>query len=898
MQSSCERSVHDDALRRSAQEYLKLHRARLTLEVKSGKSGLAVVAEHSRVMDGLLTTLWCAAMATQRTSPADGVVLLALGGYGRRTLGLQSDLDLLFLCEASLPDSTVIEFAEKVLYPLWDLGISVGHAVRTVDDTLSLCREDLRTATTLLDARVVIGNRALHEDLIRRAGQLGSDAFVKALDAENTERHERFGGSVYLLEPEVKSGAGGLRDVDSIGWLAGARWGARSSADAVLTGAFSEREATELGEAHEFFWRVRNLLHLRAGRRQDRLTFEDQEELAVELGYRDEIVIAVEQFMQAYYRHARNVTQIRERVMRRAEALTRTRQTAAVPVDEFLSTDSGLTLQDASALSQDPGLPLRLCASAVRHGCTVDPDARDSIARLAVDEDWARRMRDMPNVGPQFVELLAHAGDVSFRRGSILGELHDVGLMLAMIPEFAHVTGRVQHDIYHVYTVDVHTIAAIDRLREIFRGEWAAEAPTAARLAAESLDAVHSAYPLFVALLLHDIGKGRGGDHSKLGAEMCGPICTRLGLNDAETEHVVWLVREHLTLYHWATRRDVSDPDTVHEIAKSVGTVARLRDLYLLTVADLSTTNPKAMTAWKARLLEDLYVSVAGALQEGEALAVEVRGRNVRAAVTANVAGAMPEEFLRVVPERYLLATPVDAIAAHARLYEKWRVAKTEHELFLLPGSSEDLAELVLFSPDKPGLLAEVAAVLSANRLSVTAAQVHTIDVAGKGRTAFDVFHVRRAAVGADSALEPSQFLRLQTDLREVLGGRVSAELLLAERSLQPDWAKRREPGVRTEVHLDNGGSKAFTIVDVYTKDRPGLLYDLASTIHQEGFSIGLSKINTEGHRAVDVFYVADRDGAKVSTIERMAHLERALRERLGVGSQEAQSLFPGSGER
>lgn len=873
-------------LRETCGDYCGSYRSRLADSVRCGEGGVVVARMHSRILDGLLGALFCASDAAARTAgqrPSGRITLVAVGGYGRGLVGLGSDVDVLFLCEDPA-DPHAAALAEGVLYPLWDLGVPIGHAVRGVRDTLELAREDLSTATTLCDLRRVAGDKALLDELVRGArarvfDPAGLERFFEQLERDWEERHERFGGSLYLLEPDVKLGCGGLRDLEAAMWAAHARWGARDTEERVRHGALLAREVRELDHARELLWRVRNLLHARAGRRQDRLTFEDQEEIATQLGFVDGVTLGVEQFMQAYYRHARVVEQTAERMIARARHTDRTIPARREDLGRgLLLFGQSITFHDSESLRDEPVLALRLYAEVAKRGLPPYPFARDAIARFAADPQWCERLRADPESSRLFLAALTCTADPPVKGRSALRELHEVGLMLAMVPEFEPVTGRVQHDVYHVYTVDVHSVAAVDRLRTVKRGDHVTALPLASRLAAELPRPV----PLFLGLFLHDIGKAHGRDHSKKGALMAGPIAARLGLAPLDVAHVVWLVEEHLSLYHWATRRDTSDPDVIAEVARFVGTVDRLRDLYLLTVADLSTTNPNAMTTWKARMLEDLYLAVASALEGGDSASTGRRAEGLREEVRVGFVGDVGqpqlERFIAEMPDRYLLANPVDAIRTHARIARDR--AEAPVHVAVGPGPSPDVSELVVVTDDRPGLLADVAAVLAAQRLSVAAAQIYTRQREGGQHEAFDVFHVRRAAsVGVDGEpVDEVKLARVRADLASLLAGKVTAAELLARRVRTPAWARRHSPGVPTEVRVDNDASPRSTVIDVFTRDRPALLHTIARTLHEQGLSIALSKVNTEGEKAMDVFYVLDPSGKKVRDSERLARLPGSIR--------------------
>jgi [protein-PII] uridylyltransferase len=546
--------------------------------------------------------------------------------------------------------------------------------------------------------------------------------------------------------------------------------------------------------------------------------------------------------------------------------------------DGTLLFGESVTIAHSASLREDPALALRLYRQVLRLDRPPYSFARDAIARIAMEADWRRRLRESDEARRLFVALLTHVGEPPLRGGSVLGELHEVGLIVAMIPEFETITGRVQHDVYHVYTVDVHSVAAVDRCRALRRGDLASELPLACRLAAEAPRPV----PLFVALLLHDLGKAHGKEHASRGAAMVAPIAQRLGLSAVDTEHVEWLVAEHLSLYHWATRRDTSDPAVLEEIARQVGTIERLRDLYLVTVADLSTTNPTAMSSWKARMLEDLYLSVAAVLQGSMNGSAQSRAAQLRDEVRVGFVGDAGqvelEEFLSQMPDRYLLSHPVDMVRTHARIARD-RDGRPVH-VRVNPGPSEEVSEIVVVTDDRPGLLADVSVVLAANRLAVGGAQIYTRAPAGRAPEAFDVFHVKRQG-RPEEPVQASMAAKIERDLADLLAGRVSGPDLEARIPKTPPWALRHRPEVPTEVTVDNEASPEFTVVDVYTRDRPGLLQRIARTLYEQGVSIALSKVNTEGLRVADVFYVEDPGHGKLRDPERLARLQAALCEAL-----------------
>ena len=879
-------------------EALERHRAALLERLGAGEDGAALGRANARFLDGFLRARFEAAARAARL-PGSGVALAAVGSFGRGAVALRSDADVVVVVSPRVLGTKAADaFAEALLYPLWDIGLAVGHQVLGAIDAVPLAQKDLATATALLDLRLLAGDEALLSDLAARANEaLFSEqdlrGFIERLDEEAAARHARFGGSLYLLEPDVKSGAGALRDLDGVRWAARARyrvggglapderlgvWG-----ELVRLGALVAREAREIAGAEELLWRVRNRLHARAARKADRLGFEEQEGLAVAMGYGDDRARAAERLMQDYYLHARAVTRARESLFERFKPARRRAsrgERAAADLGGGVHLfDGQVTVAGIAELQADPALAMRAYAACVRHGAPLLPFARDAIVRAGADPAWCERLRGQAEAAALFVELVSTVPETQARRGSMVGELHDVGLLLAMVPEFLPVTGRVHHDVYHVYTVDVHSVAAVDRLRHLARGELAHEFPLASRLAAE----IARPQPLYLATLLHDVGKGwpdasgSRKNHSKTGAELCAHILPRLGLGQEDVDEARQLVLDHLLMYHVATRRDLDDPATIEEFSSGLRGREGLRDLYLLTVADLSTTSPTAMTSWKARMLDELYFAAVAHLAGKPPRADAERVARVRAAVL-EAAGPAPhtsvDAFLASMPERYLLANAASSIVQHARVVEE-RGGRSA-QVARVPGRHPEAAELCVVADDRPGLLASIAAAITANRLEVLGAQVYSRHAPGERVEAVDLFWVRDRDGGTEG-VEPA-LARLARDLDDVCSARIDpAELLESRVGSTSPWRERPSPAVPTEVLVDDRASPRHTVVEVFARDRPGLLYRLARALHELGLSIALSKINTEGTRVADVFYVSELGGSKVVPGPRYAEIHDAL---------------------
>jgi [protein-PII] uridylyltransferase len=865
--------------------YLQYHRSELlTLLDTDGGAGAAFARRHAQLMDGLVDSLFKAALAALPAHERVPVVLGAVGGYGRSLLGWKSDLDLWFVTDEA--PERVRPLAEAMLYPLWDAGVSVGHQVASITDLVEAARVDLPTATSLLDFRRLAGEAELGRQLESRAyagifSERELPGFLGRLDAEVTERYKRFGDSVYLLEPDVKCGAGGLRDLSIAMWAARARFHTAGIGDLLRVGFLSARETEEIASAEDFLWKLRNQLHRHANRRSDRLTFDEQEALAERMGYRERLDplpldpedasgAMVEAFMSDYYRHARVVLRVRDQITARAMPLLERRRPRVLELGNGVqSFNDQLTFSKVAELETTPALAFRLYVEAVERGLTLLPFARDVIIRSTSTPEFCEALRQSPEAAELFVKLVANHQKSAFRNGSILAELHDVGLLIAMIPEFLPVVGRVHHDVYHVYTVDVHSVA---------------DQPLASRLAAEATRPA----VLYLATLLHDVGKAIGGrDHSQRGAQMARTILARLGFSEADIEDSCHLIFQHLVMYRVAARRNLEDPATVSEFAQAVHGPEGLRHLFLLTVADLSTTSPTSMTKWKSHMMDELFLTTDRLLASSptsSAARIALVKAEVEKHWQSDEDRGFLSDYLSSMPEGYLLSNGPAEIACHARV--AWRGRAAMVTAAMVPSRRAEIAELCVVTgdrfcdplcvvtPDRPGLLASISAAISANGFDVHAAQVHSRRLSDGTVQAVDLFWITdrlQAADTFDFALQ-----KLEKDLERVITGSVTPEALMQARS-SGRQSERPAPAVSTEVALDNRTSASQTLIEVATRDRPGLLFMLSRAFFTLGLTIGVAKINTEGTRAIDVFYVTELDGGKVDVPARMEQVKSVL---------------------
>jgi len=861
-------------------DYLQRHRATLDTDVRSAGASCGVPASTfaARMYDGLLDTLFrCVATVVPNGKMANRRALGAVGSYGRGILGLHSDVDVRLIVDRD--DEHAESLARALLYPLWDARVSVGYQVVDVPTLVELAATDLRTATTILDWRHLSGDtgltRELAEQVESRVFEDGNaTAFIERLEVDTAVRHDRFGASVYLLEPDIKQGAGGLRDLDVALWVAKARWKVSRFEDLVRLGVFVPRELVELQNAQLHIWRVRNQLHLLAGRRNDRLSFDRQEQLAASLGFGDDLA-GPERLMSEHYQHAQRISHALEVIVGRALE-PRVPEPVRRITPGLVAAEDHVAIESASALAFEPRLALSVYQHAVLRRRRVHPNTREILRRALKMPGFRTSLLESPDAHGAFLSLCTTIRETRLRHESPLGDMHDVGLLTTFVPEFSPLVGRVHHDVYHVLTVDAHSIAAVDLLRRLARGQTADPHGVVRRLATEMV----RPQILFLAVLLHDVGKAIGRrDHATRGAPIAFDVARRFGLSGDDAHEVAHLVRHHLVLYHLATRRDVDDPDVFEEVARIAHGREGLCELLLLTYVDVSTTSPDAMTEWKATLLERLFLNVEAHML-GDSVAAS-RGASVRSRIDRMCRrDGAPDDalkaFLLSMPERYVLGTAEERVLAHAKLAS--RRARGTVRAAVFPTHAGVVAEIAVIADDKPGLLASIAAALTANRLSVLEAQIHSRTREDGTSEAVDVFQIS-AADGTTLDDVRRLMPRVEKNLLDILSGQTSAEALVQPRLLVTSG--RASPAVRTEVVVDNRASSTLTVVEAFTRDRPGLLYVLAKTFRDLALSIQLAKINTEGTRVADVFYVCDSNGAKVTSGPQVETIERRLRESL-----------------
>ena len=859
---------------------------------RDGLNGLTAARLHAGLMDELVNSLFAYTLAMLPLEARDRLAMAATGGYGRATLAPFSDIDLLFLTGGKASDK-VDRAVEFILYFLWDLGLKVGHATRSISDCLEEARKDVTIRTSLLDARCLTGDRALFVDFQKafRADCTadGPGAYIIAKQAERAARHRRFGETPFMVEPNVKEGKGGLRDLQTLYWLA--RYVFNTFAmtelvgkDAPGGGILTATEARSCKRAWEYLWSVRFHLHYVAGRAEERLTFDFQPVVGARMGYtRHGRQDGVERFMRHYFLMVREVARVTG-VLEPALVRAALGPPAIAAETDAALVEAGFVLADGKILfapghdpQTDPASIFRILLCARDRGLELHPLALRTLIRSA---PLGAELRGDKKAATLFMNLLCgqEEGDGDERTcdsARWLGLLNETGVLGRYLPDWRRIVGQMQFDTYHVYTVDVHTVHAIRVLNTIEAGELKEIAPVATDL----IDQVQSRRALYVALLLHDIAKGRGGDHSVLGAEIALYVGPALGLSAEETEMVSWLVLHHLMLTQTAFSRDIDDPKTILDLADTIQSPERLRLLLVLTVSDMRAVSPKVWNGWKATLLRELYSRVAEVLEGGlsttERDARISRVKEVVSSLLADWPELAREEFLALGYPSYWLGFDPESIERHARMIRDAKQRDAPLTVHAEPLPARAVTEVVVYTADHAGLFSRIAGALAIAGASIVDARIHTLT----DGMALDTFWIQDANGGPYDA--PHRLARLSSLIEQALSGRLrlASEIRKATRSLIP--ARMRAIHVPPRVVVDNRASNRHTVVEVNGRDRPGLLHDVTAAISAQGLQIASAHVTTYGVRAVDVFYVKDVFGMKVENERKLAPLRAALLEAL-----------------
>ncbi len=844
---------------------------------------------YSFLTDQIIETVFDIAVTRlhPNPTPTDGerIAILAVGGYGRGEMAPHSDVDLLFLMPWKVTPWAE-SLIESMLYIFWDLHLKIGHSSRTIKDCIRLGKEDYTIRTALLEHRFLTGDAALGDELDKK---LKRDLFrntvaefIEAKLEERAERHRKQGGQRYMVEPNVKEGKGGLRDLQTLYWIGKYLHGVENAAELVRPGLFQQDEYVRFRDAEAFLMAVRCHLHLTARRAMDQLTFDMQVEVAARMGYTDKGGRrAVEHFMQDYFRHATAVGELTRIFLTALEAqhvktvpslTTIFRRKRRVKPD-FEIRQNRLAIAKPKTFLKDKLNILRLFEEGLRTGYLIHPDAMRLVtANLdLIDDD----MRTSPEANRIFFDTLLKHGNPE----RALRRMNELGVLAAFVPEFAPVVAMMQFNMYHHYTVDEHTIQCISTLAQIEREELVEELPVASRVLKEGVNRK----VLYAALFLHDIGKGQDEDHSVLGAKIARRVAPRLGLKKDEAETVEWLVRYHLLMSDMAQKRDLAEPRTVRDFAKAVKNRKRLDLLTVLTVCDIRGVGPGVWNNWKAQLLRTLYGMTAQALEHGleavnrEAAETEAK-KALRAALSDWDRKALRHETTRHYGP-YWQGLTTDAQVIFANLLKD--IEDHEIRLDLMPDDDRDATRICFALADHPGIFSRLAGALALVGANVVDARTYT----SSDGYATAIFWVQDSD---GSPYEANRLPRLQKTIEKTLHGEVLPRKSLVDR----DRLKKRERAfnVPTSITFDNEGSEIYTIIEVDTRDRPGLLYDLTRALAESNVYIASAVIATYGEQVVDTFYVKDMFGLKFYTPSKQSTLEKRLRDAIIAGVERAKT--------
>ncbi|MDC8755506.1 [protein-PII] uridylyltransferase [Erythrobacter sp. sf7] len=809
---------------------------------------------------------------------AERLAILAVGGYGRAEMAPHSDIDIAFITPMKR-SPWCEQVIEAMLYLLWDLGLKVGHSSRTVADTMRQAREDLTIRTALLEGRLVWGDQELYEELRQRFWNevaKGSERqFLTQKLAERDARHKRMGDSRYVVEPNIKDGKGGLRDLQTLYWIGKYVHRVQNAAELVDVGLLTASEYRSFRRAEGFLLAVRCHMHIITDRAEDRLTFDLQRQVAERMNFADRPgKSAVERFMQFYFLQAKRVGSLTGVFLAHLDqefAKKRTRSGFFAGFTQRPRVFKGYVVEGGRLRAPgddwfraDPVRLIEVFQLAEAEGLEVHPETMrlaDRDARL-IDG----RVRRDKRANTLFLDLLAGRKDPE----TALRWMNEAGVFGRFVPDFGRVNAQMQFDMYHHYTVDEHTIRAIGLLSQIERGLLTADHPRATR----ELPKVASRRAIYVAVLLHDIAKGRGGDHSVLGAEVAHRLCPRFGLDEKETDLVAWLVLHHLLMSRTAQKRDLTDPKTIEDFVGEVQSLERLRNLAILTAVDIRAVGPGTWNSWKAQLLGELF----DAAQERLRLGHKGHGRAQRVAAKKDAVARLLGDNDHLVDstgallaDAYWIAEPEDIIASNLLQYEAARAAEDQLSIHCEPDETRGATRVNVIAADHPGLFYRMAGGIHLAGGNIIDARIHT----AKSGYAFDNFLVQDQH--GQPMGEDAQIARIKKGIRDALLAKVELVPKLAARPLAHSRAKAFD--VAPRVGFDNDASNHFTVVEVTARDRPALLNRLAHALYKANLIVHSAHITAYGEAAADTFYVTDLTGAKVKAPERMAEIEAALLE-------------------
>lgn len=875
-----------ESLVEECRAYIQSQRCEGEKKLLARVEGWKIVLDWSDAMDRLLRRLLEEAEREFfRRHPRLGqrCSLVALGGYGRRELCPYSDIDLLFLYPYKL-DEYVETIAEKLLYLLWDCSLNVGYSTRSIKGCTKIALEDLTVRNALIDSRFIAGDRKIFDEFIEEAFPKvfyqRAESFVEEKWKEMQSRHQKFGSSVYILEPQLKEGPGGLRDIHAILWACKAKFKMNSFRDLLQKGIISERQFKTLTRSWDFQLRTRIALHYYAGRRQDQLTFETQEPLAEKLGFKKtRRGPAVEGFLHTYYAHANTIRQFTEDLFERLRENSRrralwTRQRKILPSKGFEIRRGKLYVTDLEQWKREPLFIIKTFQIAQKYDVELSSSARelirDSLSR--VDEAYCQRsdVREIWN------SMLSQPRGLS----RTLLQMHELKFLGRYIPEFSRLYRKAQHDLYHVYTVDIHSIFAVREFEKLYLGEYQDSYP----LLSEICQGIQKIKILILGILFHDIGKGLGGGHVIKGMQMMPQIARRLGLSSEEEETIRFLIEHHLLFSHIAQRRDLHDEKLIIRFARTLETLERLQMLYLLTFSDVRAVGPDVWNHWKEMLFQELYLRTLAVFQRGhfkpvgEKRIVDSVREQAKDVLLLEYSRREVEEFLDSFDPKYFLYSNPSEVVRDFRLDKSLAQTPVALEKWDLP--RKRYSEITVATYDRPGLFSEIAGVLSANGINILGAQIHL----RKNDRILDVFQANDQH-SHSCISDANRWERVKQDMLAVVQQDISVDELLRSRMKSIVTTRKKSTTYPSKVVIDNEDSEQYTVIEVYTADQPGLLYLITRSLFRSGLNIDLAKVSTKVDQVADVFYVKSLQGEKITSQDRLDKIRAELLSAIGPGS-------------
>ncbi len=856
---------------------LQQKRENLISRFIKGKAG-NFLFQHTRLLDDY----FCDRFEKSVVGPQIGITknpyaIVALGGYGRAEQCVFSDVDLLFLFKKKVPDETG-ELVREIVYPLWDIGLDVGHQTLSLSECVKLAGDDFEVLTSMLDSRFICGMSNLYSDLMdtiqKKTIRSRVKKIISMLVENNRDRHSRFGDSTYLLEPNLKQGQGGLRDYHTMLWIARIKSNIKQCRDLEYEGYLSTDEYKSFSQALSFIWEVRNRLHILAGRKCDQLYFEYQTQMASTLGYHKRNgQQPVERFLGKLHKEMEYIKY--HHLMFLAELGYLHTPGAKKRIVTLKSKIKGLkivrnmlTFSSPEAVVQTPPLLIEIFKESAEFSIPLSAEAKRIV------KDFSHLVNNRYRSSDIVVRAFEYILTAPAHEFNVLNEMLNTGFLEHLIPEFATIVNCIQYDEYHLYPVDRHSLRTVRTLKEIGIRKKDDKKHLYNKLYKEL--ARHRKLLLWAALL-HDIGKGdHGGGHAKRGAKIAEKILSRMGYSSKEIDMVVFLIKEHLFLAKIATRRDINDEETAVFCARQIKDIGRLKMLYLITVADTMSTGPKAWNSWTETLFRDLFFKVLNTLEKGELASkkavkvIEKKQQEVLDAAHDNLDKEDMDALVSVMSPRYLLYSDSTKILEHIRLYQQ--MSDREFVWEVLKDGTSDIRTVTICAKDRPGLFSMISGVLALNDLDILDARIFT----WKNNIALDIFKVKPPS---DRLMEDNRWARAEKHLNAALNDQLDLELELKEKMRYYKAAKIHTTKRPHRVEIDNESSSFFTIIEVFTYDYPGLLFSITHSLFKNDLDVWVSKIATKVDQVVDVFYVRNIGGGKVESPDRLGQIKTDLEE-------------------